>query len=279
MKAFNSIMLILSPFMPLFFAAMGGILSERVGIINIALEGFLIISAFVAGVVYFYTSSIILAILAGCASSGLAGLLHYFLTVKLRLNHIVSGLGINIFASGITVYITSMLFDQSRSFQVGVKGSVLPVFLLIAAFVLITISLFFNKTPIGLRYKAVGENPFDAKVLGIRVNNYRAIGLFASGFITGIGGAFLVLQSGSFVKDIAAGRGYIALAAVIFGNWKPLPAALGALIFAGFDWLGTSLQGRFLPDQILRMLPYIITIIALAGIFKKASPPAALGRI
>ncbi len=279
MNLIKTATLILTPFIPLYFAAMGGVLSEKAGIINLALESFLLISAFICGIVFHFTRSPLLAVLTACSASALWGFLHFLFTTELRINHIISGLGLNIFTSGLTVYLTSVLFNEERSFHIPYSGHPVYLFFVLFIMTLVLVSVFLHGTGIGLRYRSVGENPLEARVAGVRTGRYKAWGLVASGFLTGLGGAFLVLQSGSFVKDISAGRGYIALAAVIFGNWKPLSVTMGVIIFASFEWLGIFFQGSLIPNQIISMLPYLVTLLFLMGIFKKASPPASLGKI
>ena len=278
MNKFNIIALILPAFYPLFFGTMGGILSERVGIINIALEGFLLTAAFTTGVVYYFTHSLILSMFLGSLASGFMGILHWYFTKKLNLNHIISGLGINIFVSGFTIFMTSMIFNEKRTFSLNFEGNISFLFFILFIITFICVYIFLFRTKWGLHYRSVGENPFQALTMGIKINKISFMGLFASGFITGIGGSFLVLQSGTFVKDISSGRGYIALAAVIFGGWKPLGATIGALIFASFEWIAMAFQGGKIPTQLISMLPYLITIIALVGVFRKSIPPANLGK-
>ncbi len=278
MSKFGVVSLIFPAFYPLFFAAMGGILSERAGIINIALEGFLLISAFTTGVVYYFTHNLFIAMLLGSIASGLTGILHWYFTKKLNLNHIISGLGINIFASGFTIFLTSMIFNQKRTFSLHFNGNISILFFVLFIITFIGMYFFLFKTKWGLHYRSIGENPFQALTMGINIGKISFWGLFASGFITGIGGSFLVLQSGTFVKDISSGRGYIALAAVIFGSWKPIGATIGALLFALFEWLGMVFQGGVIPTQIISMLPYLITIIALIGVFRKSIAPMSLGK-
>ena len=278
---------------PLTIAAMGGILSERSGVVNIALEGLMLFGAFAAvwaetafshrGVGAFPAA--ILGLLAAVLAGALLGLLHAFLTQRTRMDHVVSGLGINLLAAGATRYLYLFLYPTGvsvsglpRSFFVGL-AVVLPFIVLWALW----------RTRFGLRLRAVGENPESALMAGISpgISRYAAVTL--SGVLAAVAGAYLSLaDSHTFASDISAGKGYIALAAVIFGKWNPLGAAGGALFFGFFYALQTQLQIsnvhlRLLGVEwsspfLLDTLPYIMTIMALVSVVGKAAPPAALGR-
>jgi ABC-type uncharacterized transport system permease subunit len=279
---------------PLIFASLGGIFSERAGIINIALEGMMLTGAF-SGVFVTYVVGnpwvgVFVAILAG----GLLGLIHGILTIKFAGDQIVSGTGINIFALGFTAYMSQIVWGSrgaSQSVQglgtvtiplladvpfVGdVVGKQTPL-VYIALIAVIASYLILFKTPSGLRLRAVGEHPGAADTTGIKVYRTKYLCVIASGMLAGLGGVFLSLgQLSLFVNGMTGGRGFIALAAMILGGWSPF-GALGASLFFGFaDALQIRLQSvGALPSQIVLTLPYILTIIVLAVFARRRSAPS-----
>jgi ABC-type uncharacterized transport system permease subunit len=279
---------------PLIFASLGGIFSERAGIINIALEGMMLTGAF-SGVFATYVVGnpwvgVLVAILAG----GLLGLIHGILTIKFAGDQIVSGTGINILALGFTAYMSQIVWGSrgaSQSVQglgtvsipfisdipfVGdVVGKQTPL-VYIALIAVIASYLILFKTPSGLRLRAVGEHPGAADTTGIRVYRTKYFCVIVSGMLAGLGGVFLSLgQLSLFVNGMTGGRGFIALAAMILGGWSPF-GALGASLFFGFaDALQIRLQSvGALPSQIVLTLPYILTIIVLAIFARRRSAPS-----
>ena len=279
---------------PLIFASLGGIFSERAGIINIALEGMMLTGAF-SGVFVTYVVGnpwvgVFVAILAG----GLLGLIHGILTIKFAGDQIVSGTGINIFALGFTAYMSQIVWGSrgaSQSVQglgtvsipfvadipfLGdVVGKQTPL-VYIALIAVIASYLILFKTPSGLRLRAVGEHPGAADTTGIKVYRTKYLCVIASGMLAGLGGVFLSLgQLSLFVNGMTGGRGFIALAAMILGGWSPF-GALGASLFFGFaDALQIRLQSvGALPSQIVLTLPYILTIIVLAVFARRRSAPS-----
>jgi simple sugar transport system permease protein len=279
---------------PIALAALGGIFSERVGVVNIALEGMMLTSAFSGVAVSYYTGNPWLGVLAAVAVGGLLGLIHAFLTVTFKGNQIVSGTGINIFALGFTAYMSQIIWGSRGASSsvpslkaisipilkdIPIVGEILGtqtplVYVMIMVTVIAQFVLF--KTPIGLRIRAVGEHPAAADTAGISVVRVKYLGVIVSGMLAGLGGAFLSLGHLSiFTWGMTGGRGFIALAAMIFGRWMPL-GAFGASIMFGFaDALQMRLQSLgILPPQIILMLPYILTVIALAGVVRKATPPS-----
>ena len=279
---------------PITLAALGGIFSERVGVVNIALEGMMLTSAFTGVAVSYYTGNPWLGVLAAVAVGGLLGLIHAILTVTFKGNQIVSGTGINIFALGFTPYMSQIIWaSRGASSSVNsIKAISIPILddipiigeilgnqtpLVYVMIVLAFIAQFvLFKTPIGLRIRAVGEHPAAADTAGISVVRVKYLGVVVSGMLAGLGGVFLSLgQLSLFAWGMTGGRGFIALAAMIFGRWMPLGAFGASLMFGFADALQMRIQSLgLLPPQMVLMLPYILTIVALAGVVRKATPPS-----
>ena len=268
---------------PLILAAMGGVLSERAGVVNIALEGLMLAGAFVG--VACGTGSAWLGLLAAVGIGALLGLLHAFLTQKARMNHVVSGLGINLLAAGATTFLNRKYFADG----VSVKSLNPNGFLLLALILPFALLWVLNRTKFGLRLRAVGENPESARMAGISPETPRYLAVTLSGICGALAGAYLSLaNAGTFTTNMSAGKGYIALAAVIFGKWNPLGAAGGALFFGFFYALQTELQilnlqinflgVEWTSPYLLGLLPYLMTIAALISVVGRALPPAALGK-
>lgn len=264
---------------PLVFAGLGGIFSERVGVVNIALEGIMLVGAFVglwAGQVYGPAAGVA----AGVACGVILGLLHFALTQILRMDHIVSGVAINILALQTTTFLLRRVFNQADPPRDARIDTLIPVgwFILLALGATVAAHFVLSHTVFGLRLRAVGENPESARMAGIRPMRLRLAGLAFSGALAGLGGVYLSLsQVGRFGDDMVSGRGFIALAAVICGRWRPYGAAAAALVFGFFDALQLQLQGTVrLPGEFLRMMPYVFTILAALAL--KPTPPAALGK-
>src|SRR3990170_6510965 len=279
---------------PVAFGSLGGIFSERAGVINIGLEGMMLTSAFAGVAASYYSGNPWLGVLAAVLVGGLLGLLHALITVKFVGDQIVSGTGINIFALGFTAYMSQVIWG-SRGASDSVQG--LPVvhipllkdipiigdifgahtplvYLMLIVTVLSYIVLF--KTPIGLRIRAVGEHPAAADTAGINVFKTKYLCIMVSGMLAGLGGAFLSLgHLNLFVYGMTGGRGFIALAAMILGKWKPF-GAFGASVLFGFaDALQMRLQALgLLPPQIILTILYILTVVVLAGVVRKAVPPS-----
>ena len=286
---------------PLILAAMGGILSERSGVVNIALEGMMLTGAFFGMLGSYWTGNPWIGVTLAMAAGGLLGLIHAALTQRTKLNHIVSGVALNILALGLTTYLLRRIFMHAGGSppvnglpnwslglsRVPVAGEIIgnqnPLFYL-AIIMVIGLGLMLFRTPIGLRLRAAGENPEAARAAGIRVGVVRYLAVAASGILGGLAGAYLSLgQLNMFAEGMSGGRGFIALAAVIFGKWNPYGAAGAALFFGFFDALQMRLQGQAIggitiPSEFMLMLPYALTIIALAGFVGKAVAPAALGK-
>ena len=279
---------------PIAYASLGGIFSERVGIINIGLEGMMLTCAFTGVTVSYYTGNPWLGVLAALLVGGLLGFFHAVLTVKFIGDQIVSGTGINIFALGFTAYMSQVIWgsrgasDSVRGLKavsipllkdvpvVGrIIGSHTPlVYVMILATVLSYVVLF--RTPLGLRIRAVGEHPTAAETAGIDVLRVKYICVTVSGMLAGLGGAFLSLgHLNLFAWGMTGGRGFIAMAAMIFGKWMPFGALGASLLFGFADALQMRLQALgLLPPQIILTIPYLLTVAVLAGVVGKATPPS-----
>jgi len=271
---------------PMIYASLGGLFSERSGVVNICLEGIMLTGAFSAVVFTHLTGSLWIGLLGAIIIGSLMGLLHGILSIKFKVNQIVGGTAINIFAAGATEYLIPVIY--------GKPGATPPLavtferqsfilskyFLIYMAFVLAgLIHVFLYRTSYGLRVRAVGEHPKAADTVGVNVYITRYLCVIMSGALAAIGGAYLSIgESGLFSKGMTANRGFIALAALIFGKWTPL-GTLGACLFFGFcDNLQSTLQGKVpIPSEFMLMIPYVLTIIAIAGVIGRSRPPAASG--
>ncbi|MHC4473963.1 MAG: ABC transporter permease, partial [Planctomycetota bacterium] len=270
-------------------AALGGLCSERGGVVNIALEGLILTGAFAAAAVTLATGSPVLGLVGGVAAGALAGLVHGAACIWLRVDHVVSGIAVNLLADAGTILLLTTLYgSKGGTPQLGDRalaslGPFSPVTLLAFAAIPLVWWLLY-RTRWGLRLRACGENPEAADAVGISVDRYRLSGVVVSGALAGLAGVYLAMSAGSFTKHMAAGRGYIALAALVFGRWRPLPVALGCLLFALGQGLQDTLEIDFeIPGQLAKMLPYALTLAVLAAgpLLRRrraSGPPAALGR-
>jgi general nucleoside transport system permease protein len=270
---------------PLILAAMGGILSERSGIINIALEGLMLTGAFFAVVGTHYTGNAWLGLAFGVFAAGVGGMLHAIWSITFKADQIVAATAINLLASGVTLFLLDRIFKQSGT---STPVSRLPVFwgdvsiLVPVAFVSVPIvAIFLYRTKPGLRVQAAGEHPQAAESVGIDVARYRYACVIASGLLAGLGGAYLSIgELGTFTREMTQGRGFIALAAVIFGNWTPVGAAGAGLLFAASQAvpLQAQAQGLGINRDLLLAVPYVLTLVAIAGFVRRSRPPAGLGQ-
>lgn len=282
---------------PLAFAALGGMYSERSGVLNIALEGMLLTGAFTSAAIAFYTGNPWLGIIATVIVGGMVGLLHGFLCVSLGVNQLVSGLAINLVSLGLTSFWARIIFAGGSTQKlpgipplripyfanIPVLGKVLfqqDVFVYLLLFlIVITTYLLFNSSA-GLTLRAVGEYPQAAESVGISVVKVRYIAVIISGCLVSLGGTYLSLvQVKYFAEGMSAGKGFIAIAALIFGRWHPVGSGLASLLFGATEALQLRIQalGANIPYQFLIMLPYVIALLALVGLAGKSSPPSALG--
>jgi len=266
---------------PYLLPSLGAVYSEKGGVVNIALEGILLGGAFAATAGTFYTGNVIAGTIFGVLAGLLIALIHGLVTITYKANQIVSGIAINILVFGITKFFCKILFNSSsNSARIpGLETLGLPFnpFLLLCVLILALTYYVIYRTRFGLRLRAVGENPEAADSVGINVNMVRYAGVLISGALAGLGGAWLAFDQHSFTDGMSAGRGYIALAAMIIGKWNPLGAAAACLLFGFAESFTLQFQDSGIPTQFIQMLPYLLTIIVLAGFIGKANPPAADG--
>jgi len=284
---------------PITLAAFSGILAERSGTINIAIEGMMLMSCMFAALVGSLTKSAVIGMLGGVLSSIALAMLHAVLCIKYKINQTVSGTVINIFSAGMTAFISQKFLQKYQNLNAPPMLSRIPVpllsripfigpilfnqnlFVYLMFLILIVLQIALFSTRWGLRLRSVGEHPKAADTLGIDVIRTRYVGMLLSGLVAGIAGAFFTLGSvGRFDEGMTAGKGFIGLAAMIFGNWYPLGALGAGLLFGFADAIGSklSLLGSVIPPQFMAMSPYLITMIVLAGFIGKGQAPAAEGK-
>jgi simple sugar transport system permease protein len=266
---------------PYLLPSLGATFSEKGGVINIALEGILLTGAFCTVLGTYFTGNVFVGTLCGISAGLFVSLIHSFVTITCKANQIVSGIALNILALGVTKFFCRIIFNSSsNSARIpGIEAFGLPFNPFIVLCVLLVVLSYFlmYKTRFGLRLRAVGENPEAADSLGISVTKLRYAGVLISGILAGLGGAWLAFDQHSFTDGISAGRGYIALAAMIIGKWNPIGAAAACLFFGFAESFSLQFQDSGIPTQFIQMLPYVLTIIVLAGFIGKANSPAADG--
>ncbi|NQD87512.1 ABC transporter permease, partial [Paenarthrobacter sp. CM16] len=284
---------------PLVFGSLSGVLCERVGVVNIAIEGQLLGGAFTAALVATMTGSPYIGLIAAAAAGAAVSMVLAVFSIKYLVNQIIVGVVLNVLVSGLTGFLYgTLMVPNKEQFNTPGRLDILPIpllsdipiigpilfeqsiagYLMYVAVAVVWFGLF--KTRWGLRVRAVGEHPQAADTLGINVNATRFWNVTLGGAIAGIGGAvFTLVTIDSFTKDISGGRGFIALAALIFGRWNPIGAFLASLLF-GFAYNLQSILGIIgtpVPSQFMAMLPYLVTIFAVAGLVGKSRGPAASG--
>ncbi len=297
---------------PLIFTALAGLFSERAGVFDIGLEGKMLGSAFAAACVAYLTDSAWAGLCAGIICSVALSFVHGFASITNRGNQIISGVAINFFVAGITIVLGQAWFGQGgRTPQLAGDARFTPItlpgadavrevpvigplyanvisgnnILTYLAFLAVPLSWWIlYRTRFGLRLRAVGENPGAVDTAGISVSWLRYRAVICAGILCGFSGTYLAIaQSAAFIKDMSAGKGYIALAALVFAKWKPVPVMFACLLFGFLDALGNFMQGKPIPGigevpvQIFQALPYILTCVLLAGFIGKAIPPKAGG--
>jgi ABC-type uncharacterized transport system permease subunit len=275
---------------PYLFAASGGAIAERAGVVSLTLEGFMLGGAFGAVLGAHYTGSAWLGLVCGIAAGLLLGSVHAVASIRFKADQVVVGVAINLFAVGITRFFLQLAFASSSNSPrvVGFGGEAAggnaasflanPLVWLGLA-VMPVLAFVINKTRFGLRVRAVGEHPQAAASVGVPVNRVRYVAVIASGALAALGGVYLALDQHQFTDSMTAGRGFIALAAVIFGRWDPLRAGVACLLFAAAETLQIQLQAaQIIPSQFVAMIPYVLTIVAVAGVVGRSTPPAALGK-
>ena len=283
---------------PIVLGAFSGVLCESAGVVNIAIEGMMLMAAMVGALVGSVTDSMWIGLLAAIGSSLIMALIHAVLSIKYKINQIISGTVINIFATGLTSFLSAKFLQTYQELNnppifprvpiplladIPLIGPLffntnLFVYLMYVLLIVIQVALF--KTRWGLRMRAVGEHPKAADTLGINVFRTRYMAVLLGGLIAGIGGAFFTLGSvGRFDEGMTAGKGFIGLAAMIFGNWTPIGSFLAGLLFGFSDAVATrlTLLGTGIPIQLMAIAPYITTMVVLAGVVGRGHAPAADG--
>lgn len=265
---------------PLIFAAMGGLASERSGVINIGLEGKMLMSAVMVWLVAVGTHNAVLGVLAGIGAATLLSLLHWLLTQKFAIDHIVSGMAINAIAFGGSNFLDKKFTNPS---QVDFPRLPLAAYWVMGLLVPALIWLYLRKTRGGLRLLAVGNDPDKARQMGVNPTAIRFVSLISTGVFCGLAGSLIVSNAGSFNDGMTAGKGFIALAALIIGGWRPLPALAACVFFGMLQQLQIQLQnqpiaGIEVPGWVWLSLPYAATIIVLAGFLGRDRTPSGLGK-
>ncbi len=291
------LMMTVSTSTPLIFAALGGVVSEKSGVTNIGIEGMILMGAFAAMVGSYYTKSPVVGIFLAIIAGGILASIHAFIAITCGGPQAVSATGLVLFSSGFTTFGLRMIFDRAGSSDIvnylpntpilksipviGETLSKFSPFVYIAFICVIITTYIFYKTPIGMRINAVGENPKVAETLGIDVWKIRWSCVVISGMLAGLGGAYLSIgQMNLFQENMSAGRGFLAMAAVILGRWKPQGAFLAALFFGFFEAL--QLQIQLLPNVpvspiLIQSIPYVMCLLVLLLSGSKAKGPASNG--
>ena len=275
---------------PYLLAAAGGVMSERAGLIGLTLEGYMLGGAFCAALGAYFGGSPWAGVLAAVVGGAALAWLYAVSSIRYKADQVVVGIAINLLAIGLTRFFLRLVFDSSsnsprvpgfdvRGAGTGFGALVLNPLVWIGVLVVPFGAWLLYRTPFGLRVRAVGEHPAAAASVGVPVARVRYIAVILSGIFAGLGGAYLALDQHQFTDNMSAGRGFIALAALIFGRWDPVRAGLACLLFAAAETLQIRLQGSgAIPSQFVEMIPYVLTIIALAGVVGRAVAPAALGK-
>lgn len=282
---------------PLIFTALGGVISERSGVVNIGLEGMMTVGAFFAVYGSYKTGSPWMGIMFALIAGAIIASVHAVLSIHLKADQTISGVGINLFSTAITSYlimelfgrkgqtdgVTALPYPKEQLSNIPVIGQLLGElnwFVFIAIILVIVVTFVLFKTPLGLRIRAVGEHPKAADTLGINVYRVRYLCVILSGMFAALGGASISIGTlNLFSEGMINGRGYIAMAAVIFGNWKPI-GAFGACLLFAFAEAFQILAQRFgwgIPNEVFYSLPYILTLVAIVGVVGKTRAPKASG--
>lgn len=284
---------------PLMIVALGGMFSERSGVVNIALEGLMLLGAFF-GIVFlnfidsgdsFHTFNLIIALIVAGLAGAAFSLVHAYAAINLKANQIVSATAINLFAPALVVILARMIngsiskdipFEKSN-YIITILGVNTNAGLFVGIFILIVSSIVLYKTKFGLRLRACGEHPHAVDSVGINVFKIRYAGVLISGFLAGLGGMVLIISTNTLFNGTVSGYGFLALAVLIFGQWKPGRIAIAALIFGAFKAIGSAydsidvLNNLGIPGDFYNMLPYIITLVVLVIYSKSSQAPRAAG--
>lgn len=277
---------------PYALAALGGVMCERSGVINIALEGILLTGAFTCAVAADRidlvagtdADAVAVGVLFGALGGVAVSALYALTVIRFKADQIVAGVAINLLAYGLTRYLLKLIFGSSSNsppipgFGKNIHEN--PVFWLIVVIAFL-IYVLVAKTRSGLRLRAVGDHPEAADTLGVRVNRVRWNAVLIAGALAGLGGAWMALSINSFVAEMSGGRGYIALAAVIMGSWRPQWAVAACLLFGSAEAIQLQLEAsniEWIPNELTKTLPYVLTMVALAGFIGRSRPPASIGK-
>jgi simple sugar transport system permease protein len=267
---------------PLLLAALGGLISERSGVINIALEGLMLVGAFTSAVATYYFNNPWLGLLAGMGAGVFVAAIHAVACIEFDSDQVVTGTAINILMLGVPTLLSGALFETTGSTPQIPRQNLIPTAPIILAFALVPILWYvLYRTPFGLRLRATGEKPEAADTAGVSVARIRYSAVLLSGALAAIGGAYLSIgQSSLFTRNMTAGRGFIALAALIFGKWRPVQTMLACLLFGVAEAIAIQMQGviPYVRVEYIQIIPYVLTIVVLAGFIGVSRAPGALGQ-
>jgi ABC-type uncharacterized transport system permease subunit len=267
---------------PLLLAALGGLLSERSGVINIALEGLMLGGAFTSATVTHYSGSPWIGLLAGMLAGVFIASIHALACIQFDSDQVVTGTAINILMLGVPTLLSGALFGTTGSTPQIPRTQLVPNAPIFIAFALVPLLWYvLYRTPFGLRLRVVGENPEAADTAGVSVAGVRYAGVLLSGALAALGGAYLSIgQSSLFTRNMTSGRGFIALAALIFGKWRPVQTMLACLLFGFADAAAIQMQGviPYVRVEYIQIIPYVLTMIVLAGFIGASRAPRALGQ-
>lgn len=272
---------------PLILGALGGLFAERAGVLNIAIEGMMLSGAFAAVVFAHITGNPWIGLLGAMAAGGAFGLIHAVISITYQGNQTISGAAINIISAALTIYLMRLIFNTEGMVVINYSlprwgiGNAMFNPTTYIAFVMVALTWYvIYKTKFGLHVRSVGEHPAAADTAGISVEKTRYLAVIISGMLAGIAGASLSIGEGSFfVRDMTAGRGFMALAIMIIGKWHPLGVIGGAFLFAIFEALQISIATMWnIPPQIVHMTPYVITLLVLVGFMGRFVAPSAIGK-
>ena len=279
---------------PLVLASIGGLYSERSGVVNIALEGIMLAGAFTAAAITYYAGNPFVGLAAGILAGMAVAGVHAVACIRFNANQVVTGAALIILMTGTPALLSGAFFLSSGATPQIPKEHLIPYTPIVLAFVVVVPLTYYvlYHTPFGLRLRAVGENPEAADAAGVNVKRMRYTAVLISGALAGIGGAYLSIgQSSLFTRNMTSGRGFIALAALIFGKWRPVQTMLACLLFGfteafaiqiqgkhyTFNFLGLNVNDWEIPNQFVQMLPYVLTIVVLAGFIGQSRAPRSLG--
>jgi len=261
---------------PLGLAGLGGLFSERAGKANIALEGMMLIGAFTCATVAAVSGSPWLGMLAAALAGLCTALVHLVAVIGFRVHALLSGIVVNLLAAAVTDFLYLITLDHIQDWSLaGSLGASHFLSLLFLALALLS-HVFLFRTVIGLRWRAVGQSSSGARSLGVWPRRYQAAGILLSGILAGLGGSYLALQAGGFVLGMSAGRGFLALAALILANWRPWRLIVVCMILGGLSVIPMRMDGFHVPSQLLDAMPYLVALLVMAGLALKSEPPAGL---